>query len=126
MYAAELYERRNSGVRVPSYPFPPEITDWRPDPNECHKNADKVAELDPRLKVVNGWLFFDWGWSYPYVRFTAHSVNEKPDGSLVDFTPTSVAYPFIRAELPDAMFDAVVRALFAAHGGSHLDHLYRT
>ena len=101
---------------------------WAPDPNECHENAYQLAEKGLGYKAVTGWLYFDFFYLLPYVRFTAHSVVENGAGDLLDITPlpperpNAALYPFIRSSLSHDDFHSVVYYLTEAHGVAHLDH----
>ena len=47
---------------------------------------------------MRGWLIFEFGGLFGFVRFNSHSVIEQQDGTLIDITPSRASrrYPFIR------------------------------
>ena len=93
--AADLFERRSSGVIVPGCKV--SIGNWRPAEHECHDNAEIWAAHSPGDRRVRGFLLFDYLYQLPTVQFAAHSVIRQPNGALIDITPTNASqrYPFI-------------------------------
>lgn len=112
--AANLYARRGEGVVVERQRIV--IDGWHPVVNQCHDNAMRLVEKDPNYSAVHGWLYFDLGGRADFVRFAAHSVVERPDGLLIDITPTDaqvVLYPFIRSN-PHHARNSRLQTLFFA------------
>lgn len=97
-YCTRLFHRRDSGEIIERLNV--EIGEWRPREKLCHENVSLWAAHDQTCQPVRGWIFFDFGYFMPTVRFTAHSVIRTSDGTLRDITPaqTFQAYPFIQAE----------------------------
>ena len=91
--------------------------------HECHVNADQFASNNEGYRVVRGWLFFDFRSALPFgmapfVRFSAHSVVEGPDGERYDITPTlaSKCYPFIEHPFGNEDFERLI-------DGRHLSNI---
>lgn len=112
--AHELYARRHTAVTVPY--IANSFSVGLPAEHECHNNCDRYALDNPGFKTVRGWLVFDYnktteGW-WPICRFTAHSVLEADDGTLIDITPSQASqrYPFLRHDGPEGQFEAIVLA----------------
>jgi hypothetical protein len=66
---------------------------------KCHENAEALARQRADCPVVRGWLVAEIGNAPGFFRLVAHSVNRKPDGTLIDATPLPqadrMAYRFI-------------------------------
>lgn len=102
--AKALWAARSSGVIVPRVNVT--FLSGSPAINRCHANVARWVQQNPVDKAVTGWLVFDLelaGWltgQEPHFDFLAHSVVEKPDGTLADITPVydpaARTYPFIR------------------------------
>lgn len=125
-YAASVFGRIAEGVIVPRVTLA--IDGWAAQPNLCHENVHSLTALNLGYRPVTGWLFFDFQYLFPYVRFTAHSVVENSAGELLDITPlppqnpNAALYPFIRSGLSHDDFHSAVYYLTEAHGTAHLDH----
>jgi hypothetical protein len=112
--ARALYTRRHEALTIP---FEGQtMSSGAPQEHECHNNTDRWVLENPGHKSVRGWMVFDWhqttaGW-WPICHFAAHSVVERPDGSLFDLTPSKAEqrYPFLRHDGPEGEFEAIVLA----------------
>lgn len=95
-----LYRRLAEAVVAPFVGV--SIGDWKPSEGLCHHNVTAYVEEDKDCRAVRGWLVFNYNKDtmglVPVVRFTAHSLVERKDGSLIDITPSraSQRYPFLR------------------------------
>jgi hypothetical protein len=109
-----LYKLRQEAVTIPFEER--KIASGPATEHECHDNCHRWVEENLGYKVVPGWLVFDYSeisqGLVPFCRFTAHSVIEGPDGTLVDITPSQASqrYPFLRHEGPAEEFEAIVQA----------------
>jgi hypothetical protein len=56
-----------------------------PQPNQCHDNAQRLAQEHPHLHVVRGWLIVSAS-EYGLLAL-AHSILRDIDGTLFDITP---------------------------------------
>ena len=67
---------------------------------KCHENAEAFFGRFPDHPVVRGWLVTEIGGAPGFFRLVAHSLNRKPDGTLIDTTPLPEAdrkaYRFVR------------------------------
>jgi hypothetical protein len=90
-----LYARRQNGVVIPY--VEKHGAEWAPEQNWCHANVSRWVAENPGCKAVHGWLVFDL---FLWARFSAHSVAEEPDGTLIDITPSHASrrYPFLPHE----------------------------
>src|SRR5712692_7075966 len=88
-----LYKRRSKAVTIPFTEM--EMASGPPLPHECHDNCHRWIRENPIYKVIPGWLVFDFNeitmGMNPFCRFTAHSVIEAPDGTLMDITPSQAS-----------------------------------
>ena len=115
--AFDLMERRNEGVIVPRVIV--SHGNWRPSQNRCHHNVTELAEREPSVKPIHGWLHFDFTGlaasilcPEPWIEFLGHSVIERVGGRLEDITPVYSAdsqnYPFIRHGGDEADYAAII------------------
>lgn len=109
-YGTRLFHRRDSGV-IPVR-LNVGIGEWRPREKLCHENVSLWTEHDQTCRPVRGWIYFDFCYGLPCVRFTAHSVIHLSDGTLRDITPaqTFKAYPFIQAEESEDEYANLIEA----------------
>ena len=82
--AAELYEKRHQAVCVPFQELA--APGWKPVPNDCHANVDRLCDLALGYQTVRGWLIYDLTLVRRY-RFIAHSIVRDASGDLIDVTP---------------------------------------
>lgn len=90
--------------------------DWKPDLNECHRNADIVAGRSPDgWTAIRGWFVNDLSLAEligfrSHIAFIAHSVVADQEGKLFDITPSraSKQYPFIRHPGTNAEFEDLI------------------
>lgn len=84
-------------------------------PAGCHQNAELFTERFPDHEIVCGWLVTGIAGAEGFYRIVAHSLNRRPDGSLVDVTPLSSAdretYRFVQHVGDEAQF-AMLRTKF--------------
>lgn len=120
-YTKSLELRAPTAVLVPRLQI--QLDGWEPAANRCHDNAVQYADRMHEHTAVHGWLVFDV-FTPPY--FLAHSVVQRPDGSLIDITPSDAlaTHPFLRGEIPDWQYAALHKALFAKHGHGNLNAPY--
>jgi hypothetical protein len=112
--AAYLYKHRGEAKAVPFAEY--QLADWRPTPNDCHRNVDHWVAQNPGYRAVRGWLVFDFRINgpllgmRPHFRFNAHSTVRSPDGTIVDITPSyaSQRYPFMPHPFDEQSFVALV------------------
>ena len=85
--------RRGDGAVVPFQAV--RAPDWVPSQFWCHANTRAWVDRNPDWKVVHGWLMDEKGDGS--VELFAHSVVARPDGVLVDVTPSPLppVLPFI-------------------------------
>ncbi len=108
-----LYARREDGVVIPY--VEKQGAGWLPEHNWCHANVDRWIAENQGYKAVRGWLVFNL---FFRMRFSAHSMVEEADGTLIDITPSNASrrYPFLRHEGDG---DAFMRLV----GGFRIQHL---
>ncbi|WP_420210618.1 hypothetical protein ACN8ZM_04255 [Burkholderia aenigmatica] len=122
VYARALYERRQDAAPVSRV----EVADegWRPGVNRCHENVEEWCILHPDHQIVRGWLFFSLP-GLAYCQFVSHSVVRRPDGTLIDITPTGPLanadpYPFLPAGVSEEEYGAVAGELYNTTGSGNL------
>jgi hypothetical protein len=101
--AARLFERRGEAIPVSRALI--ESGDWRPKPNDCHRNATMLCSLTPVYTAVRGWFAADY-LDLGFYKFFAHSVVEDAGGNLFDITPNQLPwnYPFLKHDPTDGDF----------------------
>lgn len=106
-YVGKLKKMASSATIIPRAVI--DGGNWQPYPNKCHENVDIWCGHNSNYHPVRGWLYFDLP-GIAYVKFVAHSVVRKPDGSLVDITPSGASsdYPFVTANLTDDEYDEIL------------------
>lgn len=120
-YAHSLVLRAGTATLVPREIVT--LPGWQPEPNRCHDNAVQFADRMPGHSAVHGWLVFD-AFEPPYL--VAHSVVQRPDGTLMDITPSDAMpiYRFLPASIPAGQYSALHGALFARFGHGNLNSPY--
>lgn len=110
-----LYAMRQEAAVVPF--VEKELDDWKPAPRWCHDNVDRWVQENPGSKIVRGWVLFDLVGLDGVFQFTAHSVVEQPDGTLIDITPTlaSRPYRFLSDDLGVERYEEMIRAKGVQH-----------
>lgn len=117
-FAAELYERRRHAVPVPFQSL--DVSDWKPEPNDCHANVNRLCDLALGYQAVRGWLIYDLT-TLRRCRFIAHSVVRGPSGNLIDVTPGRLAgeQRFLVHADQDEFYMVVT-----GHDLTHVEHRY--
>lgn len=122
-HAHALFERRHEAAAVPRVVVAgPE---WQPAVNRCHENTEEWCVAHPDHRIVRGWLYFSLP-GMTYCRFVSHSVVRRPDGTLIDITPTGLLtqaapYPFLAAGVSEHDYAELAAELYLATGGGNLD-----
>lgn len=122
LHACGLYERRHEAAPVPRVAVADE--GWQPQINRCHENSVEWCAAHADHQVVRGWLYFSLP-GMAYCRFVSHSVVRRPDGTLIDITPTgplrqAAPYPFIPAGVSEDKYTALAAELYGTTGGGDL------
>ena len=116
--AADLYKRRHQAASVPFQ----ELTEpgWKPVPNDCHANVDRLCDLALGYQTVRGWLIYDLT-LIRRCRFIAHSVVRDTSGNLIDITPGRLAgqQRFLVHEDQDEFYMIV-----KGHNLTYVEHRY--
>ncbi|MGP8484566.1 hypothetical protein ACT2FY_00930 [Paraburkholderia fungorum] len=121
-HARTLYERRHEAAPVVRVDVGSDA--WRPTVNACHDNCEAWCERHPDHQLVRGWLYFSLP-GMAYCRFVSHSVVRRPDGTLVDITPTghllqADPYPFLDAGVDEDAYAALATELYETTGNGNL------
>jgi len=87
---------------------------WEPEYYQCHRNVHRWVQEHPEARHVLGFSVYDFRADLGFVRFLAHSVIEKPRGTLLEITPTrsGVPRPFLRYLGPIEDFVRITRSTF--------------
>jgi hypothetical protein len=107
--AKQLYDLRHTGQLVPFVSVGigdgSQPDDWRPAQHDCFNNTRTWVTNTQGYSAVYGWVMF----RHPLIHFAAHAVILRPDGRLMDITPSgaSQSYPFIRHPGSDEEFRQV-------------------
>lgn len=109
-HISRIYGRRNEGIIVPRVEVT--LTEGQLLHHHCHINVNLWLKENPSHVGVSGWVLFDFGGYFNFVRFCHHSVVQREDGTLIDITPTHAMdhYPFIIDPLPREQFLSLVEA----------------
>jgi hypothetical protein len=112
-YFDDLFERRHLATRIV---FNPVVfrDGSKPEPNQCHPNAERWVSEQAACSVVRGWLVH--GNPTDHWQFYAHSVVKLPDEENIDITPLRYELPFLHhlgtegafAELLDLNLNEVI------------------
>ncbi len=121
-HAGALYMRRHQAAPVQRVDTSNDV--WRPAVNGCHDNCEAWCGQHPDHQLVRGWLYFSLP-GMAYCRFLSHSVVRRPDGSLIDITPTgqllqAAPYPFLEAGLTEDEYAALASELYESTGQGNL------
>lgn len=121
-HASSLYARRHAAAPVPRVDVGDEA--WRPAVNACHDNCEAWCEQRPDHELVRGWLYFSLP-GLAYCRFVSHSVVRRPDGTVIDITPTGLLlqaapYPFLNAGVSEDEYAALAAELYGTTGSGNL------
>jgi len=122
LHAGALYGLRDEATPVPCVDVADEA--WRPGVNRCHENVMEWCDLHPDHEIVRGWLYFSLP-GLAYCRFVSHSVVRRPDGTLIDITPTGPLvqadpYPFLPAGVSEDEYTDLAAELYEATGRGDL------
>ncbi|MDH5231121.1 MAG: hypothetical protein OEY38_13735 [Gammaproteobacteria bacterium] len=81
-------------------------------PNMCHHNVSELHLQDNDYIPVRGWLYFDLP-GLDFVKFVAHSAIRKPNGKIVDITPSNASkdYPFLDGNLSEEEYANIVEGM---------------
>jgi hypothetical protein len=115
--AADLYKRRHKAVSVPFQALT--APGWKPIPNDCHANVDRLCDLGLGYQPVRGWLIYDLT-IRRRCRFIAHSVVRDLSGNLIDVTAGRLGQQrFLLHEDQDEFY-----MVAAGHKLTHVEYRY--